>query len=391
MNGGQTVKPSNHPDPFKQARVEQGVCDIDDQSDPVKMVLRLKDVRKCAHNWKTYSSEATPGRIVVPSEVNIRDTRQIPFEVDPPKHGGFRALLDPWFKRPLQDDYREKLREQIRTLIHDVNQQDSIEAIYGFSLLLQSRALTLLMNTPEAEAETFIGWGTHVFRSEDDPLDAGKAQQLYDYIEQKIDEAEINPSKDLFSTLLAAEVDGERLSREQIKGIIILTFAGGRDTVINMVTNTLAYLADHPESLKRLRDEPEIRTRAIEELIRYFSPLTHMGRVTTEDTTVCEHAVPADSRISLCWASANRDETVFENPNEVVLDRKINPHVAFGFATHNCLGATHARTIMQVLIDELCQRVDHIDFLSADENIEQWGEFERKVGYHSLNVAFHPA
>ncbi|WP_020208804.1 cytochrome P450 [Gilvimarinus chinensis] len=385
------MKPSDHPDPFQQARVEQGVSEIDDQNDPVQMVLRLKDVRKCAHNWKTYSSEATPGRIVVPSEVNIRDTRQIPFEVDPPKHGAFRELLDPWFKRPLQDDYRDKLRAQISSLITEVIQQNSIEAIHGFSLLLQSRALTILMNTPESEADTFISWGTHVFRSEDDPLDAGKAQQLYDYIDQKIDEAETKPSEDLFSTLLAAEVEGQKLTREQIKGIIILTFAGGRDTVINMVTNTLAYLADHPESLKRLRDEPEIRTRAIEELIRYFSPLTHMGRVATEDAQVCEHAIKADSRISLCWASANRDETVFEKPNEIVLDRKINPHVAFGFATHNCLGATHARTIMQVLIDELCEKVDHIDFLNAEENIEQWGEFDRKVGYHKLYLAFHSA
>ncbi|WP_049720964.1 cytochrome P450 [Gilvimarinus polysaccharolyticus] len=383
------MKPSDHLDPFQQARTEQGVSKIDDQNDPVNMVLRLKDVRKCAHNWKTYSSEATPGRIVVPSEVNIRDTRQIPFEVDPPKHSAFRELLDPWFKRPLQDKYRDKLRKQISTLIDDVNQQDSIEAIYNFSLLLQSRALTVLMNTPESEAETFISWGTHVFRSEDDPLDAAKAQQLYDYIDQKIDEAEANPSDDLFSTLLAAEVDGERLAREQIKGIIILTFAGGRDTVINMVTNTLAYLADHPESLQRLRDEPEIHTRAIEELIRYFSPLTHMGRVATEDAQVCEHAVKADSRISLCWASANRDETVFENPNEVVLDRKLNPHVAFGFGHHNCLGATHARTIMHILIEQLVSKVDHIDFINAEENIEQWGDSKRKVGYHKLHLTFN--
>lgn len=384
------MKPSDHPDPFKQARIEQGIHEIDDQNDPVAMVLRLKDVRKCAHNWKTFSSEAIPGRIVVPSEVNIRDTRQIPFEVDPPKHGAFRALLDPWFKRPLQSEYRGKLRAQISGLIQQVNQKDRIEAIYDFSLLLQSRALTILMNTPESEAETFISWGTHVFRSEDDPLDAGKAQQLYDYIDQKIAEAEANPGEDLFSVLLAAEVEGKKLSHEQIKGIIILTFAGGRDTVINLVTNTLAYLADHPESLERLRQEPDIRNRSIEELIRYFSPLTHMGRVASEETQVCEHAVKANSRISLCWASANRDETVFENPNEVVLDRKVNPHVAFGFGTHNCLGATHARTIMQILIDELCQKVDHIDFLSAEENIEHWGDIARKVGYHKLHLAFHP-
>ena len=96
-------------DPFKDARVTSGCAHMNDQDDPVTMILRLKDVRKTAHNWKTFQSGATPGRIVIPSEVNIRDTRQIPFEVDPPLHGFFRSLLDPWFKRPLEEHYQETL------------------------------------------------------------------------------------------------------------------------------------------------------------------------------------------------------------------------------------------------------------------------------------------
>jgi len=168
-----------------------------------------------------------------------------------------------------------------------------------------------------------------------------------------------------------------------------LTFAGGRDTVINAVTNSIAYFAEHPESLERLRKEPELINFAIEELIRYFSPLTQMGRVATEDTQVCQHAVKADSRISLCWASANRDANVFEDANEVVLDRKINPHVAFGFGTHNCLGATHARQIMKVLIHTLISKVKSIRILDYEENIEDLGEFKRKVGYDKINVKFN--
>lgn len=385
------MKKSTMNDPFEKARTEHGYAQVSDQDDPVTMVLGLKDVRKCAHNWQTFQSGAAPGRIVVPSEVNIRTTRQIPFEVDPPLHKDFRSLLDPWFKRPLQEQYQQQLHDQISSLIDSALQDNRVEVIEEFALVLQSRALTLLLNTPFTESELWISWGTHVFRSEGEALDGDKAAILYDYIDAQIDKAIAQPGEDLYSMLLASEVNGKKLTKEEIKGVMILTFAGGRDTVINAVSNTLAYFSEHPQSLQRLRDEPEIRSRSIEEFIRYFSPLTHMGRVVTEDTQVCEHAVKADSRISLCWASANRDEGVFENPNEVVLDRKMNPHVGFGFSHHNCLGATHARQILNTLINVLCEKVSSIDFIDAEENIEHWDEFKRKVGYHRLNLKFNPA
>ena len=106
---------------------------------------------------------------------------------------------------------------------------------------------------------------------------------------------------------------------------MILTFAGGRDTVINAITNSVAYFADHPQSLERLGQEPEIIGKAVEEFIRYFSPLTHMGRVATENTEVCEHAVKQDSRISLCWASANRDASVLKILMKLYLIEKSIP------------------------------------------------------------------
>ncbi|MCM2681405.1 cytochrome P450 [Echinimonas agarilytica] len=383
------MKKSAISDPFEKARLEQGVSEIDDQKDPVKMVLGLKDVRKCAHNWKTYQSGAAPGRIVVPSEVHIRDTRQIPFEVDPPEHKSYRDLVEPWFKRPLQDEYKILLKQQIDALVDDVLARPSVEVVEEFALTLQSRALTLLLNTPYEESDVWIDWGTHVFRSEDSDLDADKANILYDYIDQQIDNAIASPTDDLYSMLLSSEVNGKKLTKEEVKGVMILTFAGGRDTVINAVTNTIAYLAEHPEALRHLQDNPDMTGKAVEELVRYFSPLTHMGRVATEDTQVCEHAVKADSRISLCWASANRDERVFEKPNEIMLDRKVNPHVAFGFSHHNCLGATHARQILSTLLVSLASKVGSIDIHQYHEKIEDWQQFQRKVGYDSIHVTFH--
>lgn len=384
------MKKSALPDPFEQARLDTGLGDLNDQNDPVKMILRHKDVRKTAHNYKTFQSAARPGRIVVPSEVDIRETRQIPFELDPPVHGAYRALVEPWFKRPLQQDYTNKLKAQISELVEAALQKDRFEAISEFALVLQSRALTLLLNIPYEEAETWISWGTHVFRSEDTALDADKANILYDYIDAQIEEAIVNPGEDLYSVLLGSEVDGKPLTKEEVKGVMVLTFAGGRDTIINAVTNAIAYLSEHPESLERFRKEPEIIGKAVEEMIRYFSPLTQMGRVVTEDTHVCEHAVKADSRVSLCWASANRDAAVFENPDEIVIDRKINPHVGFGFSHHNCLGASHARQIMKVLLRTLAEKVGSIELFEFKENIEDLEAFQRKVGYDHIYVTFNP-
>lgn len=384
------MKNSKFSDPFEKARQQKGYGEMNDQDDPVTMVLRLKDVRKCAHNWKIYQSGAVPGRIVIPSEVHIRDTRQIPFEVDPPMHKTYRDLIEDWFKRPLLPEYQTELANIIEDIVDEaVTKDDALEVVEEFALRLQSRALTLLLNIPYEESETWISWGTHVFRSEDSALDGSKANILYDYIDAQIENAVKNPGKDLYSVLLNTNIGDRKLTKEEVKGIMILTFAGGRDTVINSITNTIVYFAEHKESLQLLKDDPEIIGKAVEELIRYFAPLTQMGRVTTQDAAVCEHAIKKDARISLCWASANRDETVFKKPNEVVLDRKINPHVSFGFSHHKCLGATHARQIMKILLQALTKKVTSIEIVDAQENIEELGEFKRKVGFNSLIVTFN--
>ncbi len=382
------MKNSEFPDPFDKARNEKGIGKMDDQNDPVVMVLRHKDVKECAHNYSTFISGAKPGRIVVPSEVHIRDTRQIPFEVDPPVHKEYRDLLEDWFRRPFQKEYHENLSKQIDRIVEDMLGRDAVEVVTEFALPLQSRALTLLINVPFEEAETWISWGTHVFRSDDNPLDKTKANVLYDYLNQQIENATENPGEDLYSVLLNSEFQGRKLTKEEINGIMILTFAGGRDTIINMVTNTIAYLAEHPESIERLRNEPKLIHKATEELVRFFSPLTHMGRVVSQDTTVCEHAIKHNSRISLCWASANRDASVFENPDQVMLDRKQNPHVAFGWSHHQCLGAHHSRKILKILIKSITEKIQSIQILDCEEKVEHLGEFDRKVGFEKINVKF---
>ena len=113
-----------------------------------------------------------------------------------------------------------------------------------------------------------------------------------------------------------------------------------------------------------------------------------MGRVVKEDTNICKHFLKANSKISLCWASANRDESIFEKPNEVILDRKVNPHLSFGFGTHNCLGASQTRSILRIMLKVMSEKLSSIEVKEAKENIEDLEVFRRKVGFKTLKVQF---
>jgi cytochrome P450 len=173
-------------------------------------------------------------------------------------------------------------------------------------------------------------------------------------------------------------------------GYAILTFSGGRDTVIHTCTSALAYFAGNPAALAFLREDPKRVVNAAEEFFRMVSPLTHLGRVCPARTEVLGKTVEADERVSLCWASANRDEKAFPEPDKVRLDRKPNPHVAFGAGIHLCIGAPHARLLLRTLLLQCSQRIDSIEILSSVPHLEPEGLMHREVGYDSLNLKFTP-
>jgi cytochrome P450 len=375
-------------DPFKKARQETGVLPADMDGENIPLILRHKDLREAARDIATLTSD-TPCRVPIPSEESVRSVRQLPIEVDPPAHTEYRALVEPFFKRPNQPEYVEKTEALIADLLDRVTAKPSIEVVHEFALPLQCRALTYLMNLPESEADTWLGWGTHVFREGEGTK---KGAALEEYIYRNIDHALAHPGgDDFFGVLTRSTYQGRLLRREEVAGFANLMFAGGRDTVINSVTGTIAYIGEQSEALKNLRDNPRLITLAGEELLRVLSPVTHIGRTATRETEI--HGVPVKpgQRVSLCFASANFDETIFDKPEEVRLDRKPNPHLAFGFGAHLCLGAAHARLIVRTLLKLLSERVDRIEILQMERNQPSVSEYLRQVGFRNLTVKFHPA
>ena len=149
-------------DPFREARKSDGVLRCPFQGESVPMILRHADVRAAAKDWQTYSSDA-PFRVPIPSEEEFRRVRQLPIETDPPEHTEYRKIVEPFFKRAKDPEVMAKVDELIGKLVSKAIDQDSIDIVSEFSLPLQSKALTHLLNVPETEADTWIGWGIHVF------------------------------------------------------------------------------------------------------------------------------------------------------------------------------------------------------------------------------------
>ena len=375
------------PDPFGDARRDRGVLGLPTDREVIPLILRHEDVRRAAKDWKTFSSDA-PFRVPIPSEESLRSVRQLPIEVDPPEQTDYRKLVEPFFLRARQPAFVARVEAIAERLVAEGLAADTIEAVGGFALPLQSRALTVLLDVPEAEAERFIGWGVHVFHHGGNGAEKGR--DLERYLNEQFDRAAAAPGDDFYGLLTRATFRGRPLTRDELLGFANLMFAGGRDTVIHTVASVIGYFAGRPEALEFLRADPERIVHASEEFFRVYMPLSHIGRVGPVDTDVHGMPVKAGDRASLCWASANLDETVFEAAAEIRLDRRPNPHVAFGFGVHLCLGAAHARTVVRTLLEVLCRRVGQIELVAKQERVEHTAAYDRPLGYESLTVRLRP-
>jgi len=377
---------SEIPDPFRDPRRQSGVLGLPTDRELIPMILRHEEVRRAAKDWKTFSSDA-PYRVPIPSEEHLRSVRQLPIETDPPEHSEYRDLVEPFFLRARQPEFIARIEAIVDRLLTEALGRDRIEVLAGLALPLQSRGLTVLLDVPVEEAERFIRWGVHVFHGEHG---VSKAADLERYLEEQFDRAAIDPGDDFYGLLVKATFRGRPLTRSEMLGFANLMFAGGRDTVIHSLACAIGYLAEHPEALAELRADPSRIVLASEEFFRVFMPLTQIGRVCPVATDVHGMRVEPGDRASLCWASANLDETVFPEADTIRLDRRPNPHVSFGFGDHLCLGAAHARTLMRALLGLICRRVGRIELVSKVDRIEHTAAYDRPLGYESLVVRMLP-
>lgn len=338
----------------------------DEDGDEDLVYLRSFRALKVALNdWRTFSSDTLGFNVVTPQH-KTRVFKQYPFELDPPEHTAFRAAIDPFFKRPLTPAYAADIARHVGAAIDGLLAAESVNVTPDFAFPLQSRTLTTLLAMPESEAEVWLSWGTNVFgaqRPGDAPVQ-DKADALVAYVTEKTDNAARWPGS-LFDELSRVTVEGRPLTRDERLGVAHISFSGGRDTVIDLLAGIVALYAHDPSAMEALRRDPGLAAPATEELLRFISPLRLLARTCPHGGEAGGVAVAPGQRLGMCYGRANRDPAVFDAPETIRLDRKPNPHLAFGSGPHACLGNAHARLVARTLLVELARRVARIDILDA--------------------------
>ena len=309
----------------------------------VAELTSLEEVRAAAKDWGRFSSR-------LQGDPDVRDYPQLPLEVDPPEHGAYRALLDPILGRRAVAALEPAIRTVARDLVGAFARRGVTEAVFELAVPMVATSFALVLGRPQ-DAMELTKWGISSWEVLPDGTRSGA--RLDAYVDRVLDEGARGPGDDAFARLAHAAIDGRPLTRTEQVGLANLILAGGRDTVILVLCGAMWHLATDAAARRSLRADPARLQLAIEEYLRYLSPNPGMERRTTTDVAGEWGSAMAGELVVLGWGPANHDPTAFDAPGEIRLDRRPNPHLAFGSGPHTCIGIHLARLEARVFLEEL--------------------------------------
>jgi len=350
------------------------------------LFLGYDDVKAVLRDYRAFTS-ATPFRVPIPSEEMLRPTAQLPIESDPPEHTEYRGLMDRHFSRSAIAARQGDTQLIADALVDAATAEGHCELVAEFALPLFLRALAMTLGLPQSHVPRWLTWGIQALASETTPGRPGNVD-MNAYIDEVVDSAMTDPGDDFFGHLARSKFQGRGLTRDELRGFGNLAFAGGRQTTVYALTTAIHYLVEHPGDADQLRARPEDVGRAIEEFLRWATPIVHLGRTVTEEAEIGGVRLGPGELVSLCYASANRDPSVFEDPDEVHLTRKPNRHVAFGHGPHTCVGAPLARMVLSVGLTRFLARTRSFGLAGKPvEHIEHLAGVDYRVGFDRLELS----
>ena len=301
---------------------------------------------------------------------------------DPPRHGPMRRIANPDFTprgvKARRPDIERIAVEVLGEALHEgaPGELDFVGRIAGpFPLAV----IASVLGAPRSDVANLFRWTNEII-GKDDPEYRRPGEtpgqtikrargELHAYLGGLIAERRDNPQDDLVSLLLAADLEGAPLTEAQVLSYAELLVEAGNETTRNAISGGVLALAERPGEWDKLRANPEVLPDAVEEILRWASPISHFTRIATEDAEVRGVTIPAGEQVALYFASANRDEDVFEDPFAFRVDRRPNPHLAFGFGEHFCMGAHLARVEIEVMFRHLVERVDSFEVAGPVERL----------------------
>lgn len=313
---------------------------------------------------------------------------------DGERHKHVRSLVNHAFTPRRIDAMRPIITAAVDELLDAVSPSGGMDVIHDFADPLPSRMITAILGIPSEDREQFKAWTDHIYEflghsrvpvSERACRASASAEQLAEYLRNRITERRAESREDLLGTLVAAEEQGEVLTEGELIANVVGLLNAGHETTTNLIGNGLLSLLRFPDEGRRLTRDLSLWPQAVEELLRFESPIQIIARRTTAEVTIADTPIPAGRRVALMLGAANRDPERFDEPDRLNLSRQNNRHLAFGFGPHYCIGAPLARVVGEVALEALLTRFPGLQ-LATDRL--QWRPYPIFRGLRSLPVTF---
>ena len=337
--------------------------------------VRYEDVSAVAYDTDHFTSRAVvvsevrPGPDDPPAPIGLAP----PITSDPPFHAMARRLLLPAFAPKAIDALEPFTRRLCRELLDAMASHDEVDAAVDYAQHIPLRVIVGMLGFPQEDADLFRRFIRMVLEDVDASAEDRQAQvddgELETYIDARIAEHQAHPRDDLTTFLLNAELDGNKLDPDHVRGTMVLLMIAGIDTTWSAIGASLWHLAQNPADRKRLAAEPELMATAVEEFLRAYAPVT-MARLVAKDFEFQGCPMKHGDWLLLPFPAANRDPDVFPDAEKVVLERAENRHAAFGLGVHRCLGSNLARMELRVALEEWILR--YPDFELTDPSKVTW-------------------
>lgn len=280
--------------------------------------------------------------------------------MDPPRHDRLRALVSRAFTYRRVNEMEGRVRALARELLDRLDGRETCEFVRAFAEPLPGQIIAEMIGVPPERRETFLSHTRCMLTTDPSKTITESIEEpskrIYEEFARLLDERRAKPEGDLMSALVAAEIDGEKLTDPEIQGFCYQLIVAGNDTTTSLIGNAAVLFAEHPEQQALLAREPGRIPNAIEEVLRFEPPAQALPRQTRKPLALHGRTIPVDQRVLLVWAAANRDEREFEAPERFDVSRKITRHLAFGHGVHFCLGASLARMEARIAFEELLAR-----------------------------------